>query len=691
MGQTIFLLLLCLLPVLLPGPALAGFGSYSSVMHPVDGFRVYSTALGAQGIRSVAVQSDAKILVGGDFTITRNGTPHSYLCRINPDGTVDARFASSLSGAVSALLLQPKPYDPDGVQRVYAGGMFGLVRLAGGDGSPDGSFDQTSTQDFNVSVLALAPGGAGVLVAGTHPVTVDSVTTQEPILALVAEGGTLVWSYSGSSVGAVALQGNLILAGGAALVRINPDGTVKDSFALPPGLGAVRSLALQPDGKILVAADSLAVPGASCLARLKPDGSIDAGFGQGVTGLTSQLLLQPDGRILVAGDFVIGVVPGYLARFNPDGSADATFAPLLDAAPSTLALQFDGNILAGGSFSTVNGQPRVGLARFYPQGALDDDMPAITLWANGSSYTGYGTIYVTTLQPDGKTVIGGGITDIQYGSGPLLPTTFIARFTQDWSLTNDFSTSPLDRMVLDLTLLPDLSLIAGGIFTVPQPLVLRFDPSGISNPVPSPNETTTFNDNLHFNGQLVTDLDSYGIQAVTVQKDGMIYIGGQLLTDFNSPYCFLARFRADGTRDDSFLPDATVDGEVFSITIQSDGYILVGTNTGKLLRLYPGGGLQHDLTPPPSSNGIYSEYISSIVLDAQNRILIAGQWDNGADFSTIRSKAMRLKNAPGASDDGAVDASFFLKDRPISTSMPCSTAWCCRLTEAYWSTGASCS
>ena len=652
MGKIIISLLLCLLSVLLPGRALAGFGSYSSVMHRVDGFRVYSTALGAQGIKSVAVQSDAKILIGGDFTITRGGRPYRYLTRINPDGTLDTGFTPTLGGPVSALALQTDPNNPAGPQRVYAGGGFGLARLQGRNGALDGGFDEVATQNYSVNVIAAAPDGSSMLVGGTHP----GAGGPAPVLAQVAESGALSWTWSGGTVNAILLQGGLIIAGGSSLVRLNPNGSFKESIPIPAPLGEIRSLAAQPDGKILIAADS---PGAGCLARLEADGNLDTDFKQNLSGLAATVLLQPDGRILVGGDFTLAAPHTYLARLNPDGSPDGTPSPgQLNAALAALALQLDGNILAGGSFTSANGKYRAGLARFYPQGALDDDMPDISL--DG----GDGTVFAITLHPDGKIDVGGLLSGIRYGSGPLLTMSCPARFAQDWSLTSDFGTvipsaqppgigAPI---IFDLTLLPDLSLIASGFFQTPQPLALRFDPTGNSNPVPAPNDTTVFNGNIKSTGQLVAEPLGYGVQVVTVQKDGMMYLGGQLLDVLTSPYSYLARFSANGMRDDSFNPAPDVDSPVYAIVLQPEGYLLVGTQGGKLLRLNSDGTLQKDLTPA-RVNGCFFYYLSTVVLDAQDRILVAGQWGNDA-ATIIRAKAMRLKNNPGGADDGEVDTSF---------------------------------
>ncbi len=90
------------------------------------------------------------------------------------------------------------------------------------------------------------------------------------------------------------------------IARLNADGSPDLSF--DPGASANRivySLALQPDGKVLMSVDSPSYDGVPryCMARLNADGSFDTVFdlGTGVTNRVYSLALQPDGKILVGG------------------------------------------------------------------------------------------------------------------------------------------------------------------------------------------------------------------------------------------------------------------------------------------------------------------------------------------------------------------------------------------------------
>jgi len=69
-------------------------------------------------VNSVTLQSDGKVIFGGDFTVV-NGAPRGRLARLNPDGSLDTDFNTSVgaNGTVAALALQP-----DG--KVVVGGAF---------------------------------------------------------------------------------------------------------------------------------------------------------------------------------------------------------------------------------------------------------------------------------------------------------------------------------------------------------------------------------------------------------------------------------------------------------------------------------------------------------------------------------------------------------------------------------------
>src|SRR5690606_38418527 len=98
-------------------------------------------------------------------------------------------------------------------------------------------------------------------------------------------------------------------------------------------------------------------------------------FNPGANDFVFSFALQPDGKVLVGGLFTeLGGQPrNRLARLTPDGSLDATFNPGADAAVWSLAVQPDGKVLVGGFFTQLGGQPRNRLARLsLPEAALQE-------------------------------------------------------------------------------------------------------------------------------------------------------------------------------------------------------------------------------------------------------------------------------------------------------------------------------
>lgn len=195
-------------------------------------------------------------------------------------------------------------------------------------------------------------------------------------------------SHGTSSCLAVQWDGKMILAnfrsslGAEHLFRLNPDGAVDPSFTPQLRAGTVFSLAVQPDGKILVVGAFQVIGGVTRphLARLHPDGSLDTSFAPVFNDFVYSIVCQPDGKLVVGGRFtqVNGVTRNRLARLHADGSLDTAYNPNVQASLDTisatvtvLVLQPDGHLLVGGSFQRVQGDPARCLARLRPDGSRD--------------------------------------------------------------------------------------------------------------------------------------------------------------------------------------------------------------------------------------------------------------------------------------------------------------------------------
>lgn len=149
----------------------------------------------------------------------------------------------------------------------------------------------------------------------------------------------------------------------ALLARLLPDGTVDATFRFDPsGLTELVALERQSDGRLVVLARS----GQYLIRRLNEDGSRDSSFPDVPTDFATDLALPPDGGILAIGS--AGVF-----RLGPDGQPDAAFnaRARIPGGVSSLSLDASGRIYVSGGFSSIEGQPRPRLARLLPDGALD--------------------------------------------------------------------------------------------------------------------------------------------------------------------------------------------------------------------------------------------------------------------------------------------------------------------------------
>jgi uncharacterized delta-60 repeat protein len=183
------------------------------------------------------------------------------------------------------------------------------------------------------------------------------------------------------------------------VARVNTDGSLDTSFGSGGFTGAIDfplesgNLALQPDGKILVAAG---VDGELCeMARFTAGGQTDTTFGKGAGVINlaypgpTQIAVQASGKILVAAGEPARLVfqaqpapqPGSITRYNSNGTIDKTFGSLGTvasvASASALVLQSDGKIVIAGSLTSKLNAPATandvgfGIVRYRSNGTLD--------------------------------------------------------------------------------------------------------------------------------------------------------------------------------------------------------------------------------------------------------------------------------------------------------------------------------
>ncbi|MBP6389830.1 MAG: T9SS type A sorting domain-containing protein [Flavobacteriales bacterium] len=362
----------------------------------------YAQGTGMNGtVHAIAVLPDGAILAGGDFTGTHNTLQRS-LVKLQIDGSLDAMFdigagfhsQTTEPATVNAVL----PLSDGGI---LVGGDFhsidSVVRPALCKLNPDGSLDPSFNAGLNTG-------------SRVHTII------QQPDGKFLIGGKT--------SNGRVA--------------RLHVDGTLDSTFA-PVGLNAIwdnlAALALQPDGRVIMAGKFPLVLGSPRIniARLNTDGSLDPSFDAGnllqLSYGVSALALQPDGKVLVAEEY------GNVLRLEADGSVDATFIDSPGLYSSTtmpgvqdLLLLPDGKIIAAGWFEAWNGTPSNGIVRMNTDGSPDPTFDPGTGFTHYAVYPSYYQVHAMALQPDGQLLAGGSFTSFD-GIGRNR----IARLNMDFS------------------------------------------------------------------------------------------------------------------------------------------------------------------------------------------------------------------------------------------------------------------
>lgn len=259
---------------------------------------------------------------------------------------------------------------------------------------------------------------------------------------------------------------------------------------LSPGRDPAAEIALQADGKVLVAATANETNDAAAVVVLRflADGRADAEFGTGGKVVLGQLgtsamglAVQEDGRILVGGSSVSGFA---VARLDAAGTIDTTFNAAysnfgyqrgLQGDYSSLALASDGKVVVAGSLSGATNSTCLAVVRLDPDGSFD------TSFADGGLLlrpppAGYSTcsesVASVAARPDASIVVGGSLSQ---AGGPvsrwfritkITPAGALDRtFGDQGTVTTDLSrgTATRDGYLRAMTVQTDGKIVAAGM------------------------------------------------------------------------------------------------------------------------------------------------------------------------------------------------------------------------------------
>ena len=524
-------------------------------------------------IQKIIRQPDGHILVFGAF-FQVDGVSRNRVARITPEGRLDGSFnpGSGANSLVRTAILQA-----DG--KIVFGGDFTsyngqtanrLARI-----NSDGSFDNTynsSGANFQVWNIQAQPDSK-ILVSGSFSV-INGVSKIG--LARLNSDGSLDESFdSGTGTNGPArtfsfLQnGDIFLAGGfnsyngpisRGLALIDSEGTLKSQFNPESGANnQIRAMKLLSNGNILIGGDFTSYKGNTInrLARLTPTGELDLNFnsGPGPDNLVFSLDEGLNQKTYIGGLFlnVNGVPRNRIARFNPDGTLDNNFDPGIG--PNNTVNQVvelpNGKVLIAGLFTQYGGVPVKYIVRLNSDGTFDPTFD-----------TGEGPnsgIVSFLVQPDGKILISGFFTSVDGA-----PRNYLARLNSDGSLDTSFEVGlGASTTVLSLDLQPDGKILIGGFFVsyngISRNRIARLNPNGSLD--------TSFDPQLGAEG---------AVRAIQGQEDGTIYIGGDFFNYNGTRVNYFAKLTSEGLLDPEFANEiGTSSTGVNTIQVQEDENILI--------------------------------------------------------------------------------------------------------------------
>jgi uncharacterized delta-60 repeat protein len=379
------------------------------------------------------------------------------------------------------------------------------------------------------------------------------------------------------------------------------DGKIIDGIV--HGYDDIRGVAVQPDGKIVVAGVSSTGNWnrVFSVARYTADGSLDSSFGNGGSVLTSigpyyqeatSVAIQSDGKIVVAGwiydnsndvDFAV-------VRYNPDGSLDnsfdgdgkvITFFSNGGGRAQSVAVQSNGKIVVAGYASIGASGNLFAVVRYDANGSLDPTFDGDGIATTDVLPGSYDEGYSVTIQADGKLDVAGRArtTDDSTGNFDFA----VVRYNADGTLDNTFdgdgkattAIGPRDDYARSITIQPDGKIVAAG--SVGNASFDNFDFALVRY-----NTNGSLDTSFDGDGKVTTSIgpsQDNGL-AVLIQTDEKIVVSGSSF-DGTTVNFAVVRYNPNGALDPFFDLDGKVTtslgqgfNEARAAAIQPNGRII---------------------------------------------------------------------------------------------------------------------
>jgi uncharacterized delta-60 repeat protein len=664
----------------------------------------------ASNLALLALEPDGKIFVAENLTVSgSNQVQGTSIIGLLSDGTLDTGFACELAKSLQNYpVLATLDVWADG--RVFVAGDFSLVNgetqiaaaLLKSDGTVDQRFDPAIFKALNgqASVADLTLQTDGKMLVGGSFISVAGVPRS--YLARLNSDGSLDNAFSSAvgampsvtSVGLVRLQSdgkilvtatltNLSAFGNplATVARMNPDGALDESFhpaAEAQADWSIDSLRVKADGGVLIGGFANSQFSYRVLL-LNSDGSLNRNLTAGLdeAGALSAWMspLNPDSLNRLVGLMKFPTPPGNHLVPGDNLSAprfgryfsDVTIPGVEFEKNQFTVNETDGigviNAVRTGDLTrpfTVRYATRAGTAQ--TSGRYLDRSGVLTFGSMEQSHSftipiiddtlvnGDGTVLLELSEPSNGVVLSGeakatlSIKDNEIAT--VVDPAFVPRLS---------SSSEVDAMIVQ----SDGKILLGGNLYVEDccpALVLRLNPDGSKD--------------VSFSA--VTGGLSLGnagcpswTDALALQSDGKILVGGTFSSLQGTPKTGIARLNANGSLDPAFKVNLAGGGAgvykpVAAIAVQPDGKILIGGRfssvngmaQGSIARILPDGTLDVTFTSPITFKRD-SGFVYTITLQGDGKILITGYFDS---LIPDGSNQFARLNPDGSPDESFPDA-----------------------------------
>ncbi|MCL5097864.1 MAG: hypothetical protein M1608_10145, partial [Candidatus Omnitrophica bacterium] len=353
------------------------------------------------------------------------------------------------------------------------------------------------------------------------------------------------------------------------VARLNSDGSLDTEFKIGTGAdGSVAAVQIQVDGKILIGGGFTSFNGLTrySLARLNDNGSLDAAFnpGTGINGPVRAMAVTDQNQVIIGGDFteINGISRNAIARLNPDGTLDATFDPGsgVNGTVYAVAAQSDGRLVIGGDFTLVNGLNFNSIARLNSDGSVDPNFNP----GSGADGAVYALLVrqATTMTTSADSAMGNSSTNVIPTGDSTGTLALNYQFLFD---TNTMTTNSL-RVYYETNLIQDTTIVVSTNSNTSGSFSVDFGPGQSNEVTIVVNEGFTNSSSWH-----------YTVTITTAQAEaGKIILGGDFNSIDLQPRGGIAQLNSDGSLDNDYDPGQGVNNAVYSLAFSQKMQVYLG-------------------------------------------------------------------------------------------------------------------